>query len=107
MVAKNFQIYSVNITANIFVSQKIESVHFYLCLQAKLSRVFIIIFQADGNCPFLPNSFFEDILKKEGGRERIMELKKIPKLTKVSVTSFDKFHHLCNLYIFGLCFVLQ
>ena len=28
-----------------------------------------------------------------------MELKKIPKLTKVSVTSFDKLHHLCNLYI--------
>ena len=29
------------------------------------------------------------------------------KLTQVSVTSFDKFHHLCNLYIFGLCFVVQ
>ena len=34
-----------------------------------------------------------------------MELKKLPKLTKVSVTSFDKFHHLCNLYIFDI-FVL-
>ena len=37
----------------------------------------------------------------------LMELKELPKLTKVSVTSFDKFHHLCNLYIFGLCFVVQ
>ena len=36
-----------------------------------------------------------------------MELKELPKLTKVSVTSFDKFHYLCNLYIFGLCFVMQ
>ena len=34
-------------------------------------------------------------------------VEKIPKLTKLSVTSFDKFHHLCNLYIFGLCFVVQ
>ena len=37
MVAKKFQIYSVKITASTFVSQKIESVHFHLCLQAKLS----------------------------------------------------------------------
>ena len=36
-----------------------------------------------------------------------MELKQLPKLTKVSVTSFDKFRHLCDLYIFGLCFVIQ
>ena len=39
--------------------------------------------------------------------EWIMELKTIPKFIKVSVTSFDKFHLLCNLYIFGLCFVVQ
>ena len=42
-------------------------------------------------------------LRRKG--ERIMESKKLPKLTKVSVTSFGKFHHLYNLYIFGLCFV--
>ena len=34
-------------------------------------------------------------------------VEKIPKLTKLSVISFDKFHHLCNLYIFGLRFVVQ
>ena len=43
-------------------------------------------------------------LRRKGGREKIMDLKK---LTKVSVISFDKFHHLCNLYIFGWCFVVQ
>ena len=43
-------------------------------------------------------------LKKGGG---IMELKKLPKLTEVLVTSFDKLHHRCDLYIFGLCFVVQ
>ena len=26
--------------------------------------------------------------------------------TWVLVTSFDKFHHLCNLFCFGLCFVV-
>ena len=36
-----------------------------------------------------------------------MELKIVPTLTKVSVTSFDKFHHLCNLYIFGSYFIMQ
>ena len=40
MVAETFQIYSVKITANTFVSQKIESVHFYSCPQAKLSPGF-------------------------------------------------------------------
>ena len=39
--------------------------------------------------------------------ERIMELKKLPKLTRVLGSSFDKFHHRCNLYIFILCFVAQ
>ena len=39
--------------------------------------------------------------------ERIMELKKLIKLTRVLVTSFDKFHHLCNFYIFSLCFAVQ
>ena len=33
-------------------------------------------------------------------------VKKLPKLTRVLVTSFGKFHHLCNLYSF-LCFAVQ
>ena len=37
MVAENFQIYGIKITPNTFVSQKIESVHFYSYPQAKLS----------------------------------------------------------------------
>ena len=40
MVAEKFQIYSVMTTANTFVSQKIESVQFYSCSQAKLSPRF-------------------------------------------------------------------
>ena len=37
MIAEKFQIYGVKITANTFVNQKIESVQFYSCHQAKLS----------------------------------------------------------------------
>ena len=38
-----------------------------------LSQVFIIILQADGNCPFLPNSVFEDIFSwGERGRGIIL-----------------------------------
>ena len=58
-VAEKFRIYSVKITANTFVNQKIESVHFYSCPPSKtLSQVFIIIPQADRNCTFLPNTVF-------------------------------------------------
>ena len=89
MFGEKFQIYSVKITANTFVSRKIESP------------------RQMGIAHFYQTAFFEDIFFWEARRERIMELKKLPKLTKVSVTSFDKFHHLCNLYIFGLCFVVQ
>ena len=61
----------------------------YSILPLPPSKTLIVIPQADRNCPFL------------------MELKKLPKLTRVLVTGFDKFHHLCNLFIFGLCFVVQ
>ena len=58
--------------------------------------------------PIPPNQSFLKIIFPEQERgERIMESKKLTKLTRVLVTSFDKFHHLCNLYIFSLCFVLQ
>ena len=36
-------------------------------------------------------------LRRKG--ERIMELKKLPKLTKILVKSLDKSHHLCNLVL--------
>ena len=34
MVAEKFQIYSVKITANTFLNQNIQAVHFYSCPQA-------------------------------------------------------------------------
>ena len=103
MVAEKFQIHSVKITANTFVSQKIESVHFY----SKLSPEFLSLSpRQTGIAHSSRIALFEDIFSWGERGESIMELKKLPKL-KVSVTSFDKFHHICNLYIFGLCFVIQ
>ena len=108
MVAEKFQIYSVWLTANTFVSQKFESVHFYSCPQLKVFPRFVFILpQADGNYPFHPFQRFLKMLSSEEKGCRIMKLKKLPKLTKVLFTSFDKFRYLCNLYIFGLCFVIQ
>ena len=94
---KSFR-FIVKITTNTFVSQKIEYVHFHSCPQAKLYRRFLpLSFRQKGIVHFSQTVFFEGIFpEKKGGVE------KIPKLTKVSVTSLDKFHHLCNF-----CFVMQ
>ena len=82
MVVKKFQIYSVKINANTFVSQKIESVHFYSCPQAKLSPVFIIILQTDENCHSSRTAFFLRyfFLTRKGrenyGNEKITKINK-------------------------------
>ena len=52
---KSFKFKVLRILANTFVGQKIKSVYFYSCLQAKL---FIITPQAEQNYPFFPNSIF-------------------------------------------------
>ena len=44
MIAEKFQIYSVKITANTFVSQKIAFVLSYSCPKAKLSLRFLSLF---------------------------------------------------------------
>ena len=41
MVVKKFQVYSIKITGNTLVSQKIESVQFYSFFQAKLPARFL------------------------------------------------------------------
>ena len=59
---------------NTFVSQKIESVHFYLYPQVKNSAKFLSLpLQAGGNFPFPPHVFC--IFFQQNGR-RIVELKK-------------------------------
>ena len=106
MVAEKFQIYGVKVTGNTFVSQKIESVHFYSCPQQNSPPGFYHYTPGRRELPNPPEQHFFPSRKGEG--ERIIELKKIIKIktTKVLVTSFAKFCHLWNLYIFGFCFVV-
>ena len=57
MIAEKFQI-----TANTLTSQKIESVHFYLCPQAKISPRFLSISSRQtGIAHSSHTAFFEDI----------------------------------------------
>ena len=72
-----------------------------------LPQVFIINTQAEGNHPFLPSSvflrsIFSPAERGDYGVEKITKIKP----TRVLVTGFDKFHHLCNLNVFGFCFVV-
>ena len=76
-------------------------------LSKTLPQVFIIIPEGRPELPIPPEQrFLKTFFPEEKGVEDY-GVEKIPKLTKLSVTSFDKFHHLCNLYIFGLRFVVQ
>ena len=80
--------------------KKIESVHFYSCHQAKISPRFLSLSRRETGIAYSSRTAFLECIFSWGERgERIMQLKKTPKLTKVSITSFYKFHHLCNLYI--------
>ena len=62
MVSEKFQIYSVKITANTFVSQKIKSVHFYSCPQEKLTPKFLSLSSRQmGIAHSFRIAFFEEI----------------------------------------------
>ena len=104
---KSFNFIVLKLLENTFVSQKIESVHFYSCHQTKLTpRYLPSPLQAEGNYLFHPtNVFWKSIFpQQKGGEENCRAEKMIKiKLTRVWVTRFDKFHHFCNL--FGFCFV--
>ena len=77
MFVEKFTIYSVNkIAANMFVSQKIESVHIYSCAQAKLPG-FYHYPTGRWEFPIPPEQCFLKIFyPEEKGGERIMNLKK-------------------------------
>ena len=96
MVAEKFQIYSVKITADTFVSQKIEPAHFYSCPPSKtLLQVFIIIPQTDGNGPVLPSNVFWRYLFSWGERggtgDGLGEDYGVEKITKIDKGIGHKF----------------
>ena len=76
MVAEKFRIYSFKTTANTFVSQKIESVQFYSCPQAKLSPRFLSLSPGRRELRITPEQHFLKIFfpeQKEGGEDYVVE----------------------------------
>ena len=111
MVPEKFQIHGVKITGKYICESKIESVHFFLMPSSKiLPQVFIITTPDRMKLLIFPEQRFLKIYfsPAERGGEDFMELKKMIKikLASVLVTSFGKFHHFSQLYIFGFCFVM-
>ena len=83
LVAEKFQIFSVKTTANTFVSQKVESVQFYSCPQAKLSpRFWSLSPRQTGISHSTRTAFSEDIFSwaERGGEDYVV--KKITKINK-------------------------
>ena len=65
---KSFKFMMLRLLGKAFVSQKIESVHFYLCPQTKIYPRFLSLpLQAGGNYPFPPHNVF-CILSQQKGR---------------------------------------
>ena len=110
MVAEKFQIYSVKITGK------------YICESKKLNLFIFTHTLKQTPLPPPPPCFYhyspgrrkltilpEDLFfhsKKGKGENYAVEKNTKIKPKRVLVTSFDKFHDLCNLYIFDLCFVV-
>ena len=87
MVAEKFQIYSAKRTANTFVSQKIQSVQFSSCPQAKLSPRFLSLSpRQTGIAHSSRTAFPEDIFSRAerggGGGPGYYVVKKIVKINK-------------------------
>ena len=78
---KSFKFIVLRLLANTSVSQKIESINFYSCPKAKLSPRFLSLSPRQKEIAYSSRTAFS---------EDIMELKKLPKLTRVLITSFDK-----------------
>ena len=98
---KSFKFYSIKITANTFVSQKTESVHFYSCPQAKLSpRFFTLSSWQTGIAHSSRTVFPKDIFSwvRKGGEDYGVE-----KINKINKGDGHKFWWIPP----SLCFVVQ
>ena len=114
MFVEMFQIYGVKITGKYIYESKNWICSFLVEPQAKLSPGFYHYPQTEGNYLFPPEQRFLKIhfspaeKQKAGGRRGLCSWKKNTEIKpmRVLLTSFDKLHHFCNLYIFGFCFVV-
>ena len=93
IVGKNFQICGVKMLENTFASQKLDLFFFTHAPKQTLLRFLSSPPRQKEITHFPQAAFFENLFPpcRKGGGEENMELKN---------------HHLSNLHIFGVCFVL-
>ena len=97
---------ALRLLENTFVSKKTESVRFYSL--KTLSQILMMTPQVEENYLF-PQTlalkiYFYPLQKREReGRDYGVGKMTKDELSRVLITSFDKFPHLCNLYIFYSC----
>ena len=65
-----------------------------------LSRQKVVTYSSQKG--FFENLFFPKWKERDYGAAKTIKIKSV----RVLLTSFDKFNDLCNLYIFGFCFVV-
>ena len=108
MVVEKFQIHGVKITGKCICESKCWIYAFLLMFRCKnIPQVFIITSclgrRKLTNSPKQQFLYFSSAEREEDyGAEKMTKIK----LAKVLLKSFDKFHHFCNLYIFGFCSVV-
>ena len=107
MVAEKFQIHAVTITGKSICESKSWICSFLLIsLSKNLLHVLVITTPGRGKLTIFPKQRFLYFSSAE--REEDYEAEEMTKIkhSRVLVKSFDKFHHLCNLYIFAFCFTV-
>ena len=100
---KSFKV--LRLIKKLFVSQKNWIYSFLLMPQVKFSpRLLSSSLQTEGNYLFPSNNVIWKTTFPKQKVGRIMELKKCPKLNlrKYCSQILMKFHHFCNIYVFGL-----
>ena len=103
-----FQIHGVKITGKHISESKNWICSFLLMVPSKtLPQVFIITTPGRRKLPISPKQSFLKIYFTPADRERTMELKIWPKLNLEGYwLQFLIYFAICNLYIFGFCFIV-
>ena len=110
MFAEKFRSYGIKITGKYICESQNWIWSFLPILPSKtLTQVFIIIHRKKEIIHSSRTAFPEDVFFPAERGEEDYEVEKTTKIkpTRALVTSFDKFHHFCNLYTFSFCFIMQ
>ena len=103
---QSFKFIVLRLMENAFVNQKVEFVHFCLFPQGKTLPQLLITTPGRRKLPISLKQRFLYFSSAESGEDYGAEKMTKIKVARLLVTSFDKFHHLCNHCIFDFCSVV-